>query len=93
MSFKEFDTVVMKADMPSHGLKSGDVGAVVQLYSADAIEVEFVTASGGNCDSRIGVGPIKIHISRLNSMVSGPTNSRCSETIGNDRWQYRRFVP
>ncbi len=44
MSFKEFDTVVMKADMPSHGLKSGDVGAVVQVYSADAIEVEFVTA-------------------------------------------------
>jgi hypothetical protein len=32
--------------MPSHGLKSGDVGAVVQVYSADAIEVEFVTASG-----------------------------------------------
>jgi hypothetical protein len=31
--------------MPSHGLKSGDVGAVVQ-YSTDAIEVEFVTASG-----------------------------------------------
>ena len=46
MSFKEFDTVVMKADMPSHGLKSGDVGAVVHVYSADAIEVEFVTASG-----------------------------------------------
>jgi hypothetical protein len=46
MSFKEFDTVVMKADMPSHGLKSGDVGAVVQVYSADAVEVEFVTASG-----------------------------------------------
>jgi len=46
MSFKEFDTVVMKADMPSHGLKGGDVGAVVQVYSADAIEVEFVTASG-----------------------------------------------
>jgi hypothetical protein len=34
MSFKEFDTVVMKADMPSHGLKIGDVGAVVQVYSA-----------------------------------------------------------
>ena len=46
MSFEEFDTVVMKADMPSHGLKSGDVGAVVQVYSADAIEVEFVTKSG-----------------------------------------------
>ena len=46
MSFREFDTVVMKADTPSHGLKSGDVGAVVHVYSADAIEVEFVTASG-----------------------------------------------
>jgi hypothetical protein len=46
MSFREFDTVVMKADMPSHGLRSGDVGAVVQVYSADAFEVEFVTASG-----------------------------------------------
>ena len=46
MCFKEFDTVVMKAEMPSHSLKSGDVGAVVQVYSPDAIEVEFVTASG-----------------------------------------------
>ena len=46
MSYREFDTVVMTADMPSHGLKSGDVGAVVQVYSADAIDVEFVTASG-----------------------------------------------
>ena len=46
MTIKEFDTVVMKADMPSHGLKAGDVGAVVQVYSPDAIEVEFVTASG-----------------------------------------------
>ena len=46
MSFHEFDTVVMKVDMPSHGLKSGDVGAVVQIYSADAIEVEFIAASG-----------------------------------------------
>jgi hypothetical protein len=46
MSYREFDTVVMKADVPSHGLKSGDVGAVVGVYSANAIEVEFVTASG-----------------------------------------------
>ena len=45
MSFMEFDTVVMKADMPSDELKSGDVGAVVHVYSADAIEVEFVTVT------------------------------------------------
>ena len=43
MSFKEFDTVVMKA--PSDEVKSGDVGAVVHVYSADAIEVEFVTVT------------------------------------------------
>lgn len=46
MTMKVLDTVVMKADLPSHGLKRGDVGAVVQVYSSDAIEVEFVTASG-----------------------------------------------
>jgi hypothetical protein len=46
MSIKVLDTVVMKTDLPSHGLKSGDVGAVVQVYSGDAVEVEFVTASG-----------------------------------------------
>ena len=46
MSFHELDTVVMKSDMPSSGLKRGDVGAVVQVYSDEAIEVEFVTASG-----------------------------------------------
>jgi hypothetical protein len=32
--------------MPSHGLKTGDVGAVVQVYSEDAVEVEFGTVSG-----------------------------------------------
>jgi hypothetical protein len=46
MRFNEIDTVVLKVDMPSHGLKTGDVGAVVQVYSEDAVEVEFVTASG-----------------------------------------------
>src|SRR5882757_6536049 len=29
--------------------------------------------------------PIKLGIFCVNSMVSGPTNSRCSGTIGNDR--------
>jgi hypothetical protein len=46
MRFHELDTVVLKIDMPSHGLKTGDVGTVVQVYSEDAVEVEFVTASG-----------------------------------------------
>jgi len=46
MPFKTLDTVVVTTDLPSQGLKRGDVGAVVQVYSAEAVEVEFVTASG-----------------------------------------------
>ncbi len=40
------DTVVLKRDLPEHGLRAGDVGAVVELYGTDGIEVEFVRASG-----------------------------------------------
>jgi hypothetical protein len=45
--FKELDTVVLLRDMPEAGLKAGDLGAVVQVYSREAFEVEFVTAAGG----------------------------------------------
>ncbi len=46
MRFKELDTVVLDRDLPEHGLRSGDLGAVVQVYEPDGLEVEFVTASG-----------------------------------------------
>ncbi len=46
MSFHPLDVVVLKTDQPAHGLKRGDLGTVVDTYSPDAIEVEFVTASG-----------------------------------------------
>lgn len=46
MSYKELDTVVLNRDLPEHGLRRGDLGAVVQVYSLDGLEVEFVTASG-----------------------------------------------
>jgi hypothetical protein len=46
MNFKELDTVVLDRDVPEHGLRRGDLGAVVQVYQPDAVEVEFVTASG-----------------------------------------------
>jgi hypothetical protein len=46
MSIELLDTVVMRGDVPGHGMKSGDVGAVVQVYSDDPVEVEFVTAAG-----------------------------------------------
>jgi hypothetical protein len=46
MRFAVLDTVVLKHDLPEHGLRAGDLGAVVELYGADGVEVEFVRASG-----------------------------------------------
>lgn len=44
---RELDPVVLTNDVPEHGLKKGDVGAVVHRYADDmAFEVEFVTAEG-----------------------------------------------
>lgn len=46
MRFHELDTVVLDRDFPERGLRRGDLGAVVQVYEPDGLEVEFVTASG-----------------------------------------------
>lgn len=44
--FHELDSVVLLHDIPEAGLRAGDLGAVVQVYTPDAVEVEFVGASG-----------------------------------------------
>jgi len=46
VKFRELDTVVLDRDIPDRGLRKGDLGAVVELYEPDDLEVEFVTASG-----------------------------------------------
>ena len=46
MNYEALDTVVLVRDLPAHGLKAGDLGAVVEVCPPDALEVEFVTASG-----------------------------------------------
>ena len=46
MRFKVLDTVVLARDLPEHGLRKGDLGAIVEVFMPDALEVEFVTASG-----------------------------------------------
>ena len=46
MKFRQLDTVVLDRDVPESGLRKGDLGAVVQTYEPDGLEVEFVTASG-----------------------------------------------
>jgi hypothetical protein len=44
--FKLLDTVALTHDIPSAGLRRGDLGAIVELHEPDAMEVEFVAASG-----------------------------------------------
>ena len=46
MKFAALDTVVLDRDLPEHGLRRGDLGAVVAVYEPDGLEVEFVRASG-----------------------------------------------
>ena len=46
MQYKLLEIVVLNTDLPEHGLKKGDLGAVVQIYEPDGLEVEFVSASG-----------------------------------------------
>lgn len=45
--FKELETVILIHDVKKHGLREGDMGAVVNVYDGGkAAEVEFVTATG-----------------------------------------------
>ena len=46
MRFKTLDVVVLERDLQDHGLRKGDLGAVVQTYEPDGLEVEFVLAAG-----------------------------------------------
>jgi Domain of unknown function (DUF4926) len=46
MTYRVLDTIVLDRDLPDQGLRKGDLGAVVELYEPDGLEVEFVTASG-----------------------------------------------
>jgi len=46
MTISLLDTVVLRRDIPEHGLRHGDIGAVVEVYEPDGVEVEFVTGSG-----------------------------------------------
>jgi len=46
VKFAPLQTVVLDCDLPEHGLRRGDLGAVVEIYEPDALEVEFVRASG-----------------------------------------------
>jgi len=46
-TFNELDAVALTVDVPAEGLTRGSVGTIVQVYSPDEFEVEFVD-NGGN---------------------------------------------
>ena len=46
MKFSLLETVVLQKDLPEKHLCRGDIGAIVEIYEPDGIEVEFVTGSG-----------------------------------------------
>ena len=37
MTFNPLDTVVLVHDIPQHGLRAGDVGAVVEVYRRSSL--------------------------------------------------------
>jgi hypothetical protein len=46
MAFKTLETVALTVDHPESGLRAGDIGAVVEVYGDEAVEVEFVRVDG-----------------------------------------------
>lgn len=46
MRFRELQSVVLERDIPEHGLRKGDLGAVVLVHESGDLEVEFLRASG-----------------------------------------------
>lgn len=46
MTYELLETVVLSRDLPEQGLRAGDPGAFVHVYTDAAFEVEFVRPSG-----------------------------------------------
>lgn len=42
---KLFDIVVLEKDLPSRGLRLGDIGIVAEVYAPDGLEVELINSS------------------------------------------------
>lgn len=46
MRYALLDTVILNRDLPAQDLREGDLGAIVEVYEPDGLEVEFVAPSG-----------------------------------------------
>lgn len=69
MSYSVLDTVVLAHDLPEHGLRAGDLGAVVDVYGPDGLEVEFVTAAG-RTEALLTLKPSDVRAVADNDLVS-----------------------
>ncbi len=69
MTFELLDTVVLSRDLPAHGLRVGDVGAVVEVYTESAFEVEFVRASG-HTKALVSLTPSDLRSVAANDMLA-----------------------
>ena len=69
MTLRPLDVVVLTHDIPAEGLRTGDLGTVVEVYSPDAIEVEFVAASG-RTQAVISLGRADVRAVEDNDLVS-----------------------
>ena len=79
MTLHTLDVVVLTHDMPIYGLRAGDLGAVVEVYSADEVGVEFVAASG-RTQALVTLHPNDLREVADNDLVSvRPVGSSASE--------------
>jgi hypothetical protein len=61
--------VVLERDLPAHGLRRGDLGAVVEVHQPRAFVVEFVAASG-RTQALVTLGPADVRPVTDDDLVS-----------------------
>ena len=69
VTLRPLDVVVLTHDIPADGLRTGDLGTVVEVYAPDAIAVEFVAASG-RTQAVITLSPADMREVEDNDLVS-----------------------
>ena len=69
MSPNLLDVFVLERDLPAHGLRRGDLGAVVEVHRTDAFMVEFVAASG-RTQALVTLGPADVRAVADDDLVS-----------------------
>jgi hypothetical protein len=62
MKYNLLGVVVLKRDLPEYGLCKGDLGSILEIYSDNQYEVEFVRASGKTqaCQRRLIPDPLEL---------------------------------